>query len=61
MSEKVCEELNERYDGDGFKLFIRIMDATNFEIVQAVRRMLVNGCFCPSCMLVQLEKTGDES
>jgi hypothetical protein len=46
----VDKELNERYDGNALKLYEVIID-DHSKLAIAVRDVLENGCFCPSCIL----------
>tara|TARA_R110000824_G_scaffold73751_1_gene187758 strand:+ start:1856 stop:2053 length:198 start_codon:yes stop_codon:yes gene_type:complete len=52
----VDKELDNRYDGDATKLYNALQPtSTDGEAVAlAVIHTLINGCFCPSCMLSAL-------
>lgn len=56
----VNEELDKRYGGDATKLYDALQPVllypafTREVIVQALKDLLINGCFCPSCMLSAL-------
>ena len=51
----VCEELNERYDGDAASLYAALRSVRKPVLISAVKQMLENGCFCPSCCLTYVE------
>ena len=48
-------ELDRRYDGDAGMLYSSIGSVRKSVLIDAVKEMLENGCFCPSCMLNYLE------
>lgn len=67
---KIDSELSERYEGDAEILAQNLLvtkrygmtgGLTTIEaaygLIDAVLNMLENGCFCPSCMLAELEPT----
>ena len=58
----VCEELSERYEGDAEKLAEKVFDIEYYKLesqfnalLDGVKSMLQNGCFCPSCLNMYLE------
>tara|TARA_R110002126_G_scaffold92404_2_gene219345 strand:+ start:2277 stop:2513 length:237 start_codon:yes stop_codon:yes gene_type:complete len=65
---EIESELSERYEGDAERLAEMVLIVKKqvmldgyrdgaYELIDAVLNMLQNGCFCPSCMLAQLEPT----
>ena len=67
---EIDSELSERYEGDAERLAEMVLVTKRYVVtggqtaineayglIDAVLNMLQNGCFCPSCMLAQLEPT----